>query len=55
MRVTPHASLAWQHAFVDVGAEAVVAPDATLGLSYAGQLADEVADHAVTGRLDWRY
>lgn len=85
-RITPHASLAWQHAFGDVepdqslafaangagftvfgaplarnsalldaGVQAAVAPDASIGLSYSGQLAEDVADHAVTGRFDWRF
>jgi len=84
--LTPHASLAWQHALGDVDPAASLAfasggaaftvlgapvardsalldaglmltlsDDASLGLAYSGQLADDVTDNAVTGRLDWRF
>ncbi len=84
--VTPHASIAWQHAIgdvdasrtlafasgssaftvlgaplardsalIDAGLTVALAPDATLGLSYSGQLAGDVTDNAVTGRFDWRF
>jgi outer membrane autotransporter protein len=86
VRVTPHASFAWQHAFgdidpvaalafastgigfsvfgvplardsalVDAGLDVAMGPNATLAVGYAGQLGSEVADHAVTGRLDWSF
>ena len=86
LRVTPHASLAWQHAFgdvepaaalafasngvgftvygvplardsalVDAGLDLAMGRDATFGVGYSGQLGDDVADHAVTGRFDWRF
>lgn len=84
--LTPHASLAWQHALGDVDPAASLAfasggagftvlgapvardsalldaglmltlsDDASLGLAYSGQIADDVTDNAVTGRLDWRF
>ena len=84
--VTPHASLAWQHAFGDItpersfafastnvafgiagapiarnsalveaGLDIVLPPGATLSLSYFGQLAEDVTDNGVQGRLNWRF
>jgi len=84
--VAPHASVAWQHAFDDVTADASLAfnsggagftvsgvpiardaalieaglmfkvdADATLGISYQGQIAGDVEDHGLSGRLDWRF
>lgn len=47
--------LARDSALVDVGAELDVAPDAKLGVSYSGQLGEEVQDHAVTGRFAWQF
>ena len=86
MVVIPHASVAWQHAFDDVVADAALAfitggvdftvagvpiardaalieaglmfnvdRDTTLGLSYQGQIAGNVEDHGLSGRLDWRF
>ena len=33
----------------------LLAPDATLGIFYTGQFADNVQDNAVSGRVDWRF
>jgi uncharacterized protein with beta-barrel porin domain len=32
-----------------------VTPRATLGIFYAGQLADNVQDHAVKGKFCWKF
>lgn len=49
------APLARSSAIVDAGVTLNVAPDATLGVAYQGQLAGDAQDNAVTGRLDWRF
>jgi len=69
--ITPTAALAFQStgipftiagvplardaAVVDAGFDVKVAPGATLGISYAGQLADNVQDHAVKGKFSWKF
>jgi outer membrane autotransporter protein len=47
--------IARDSALIDAGLDFAIAPDATLGLSYAGQLAEDVQDHAVSGHLNWRF
>ncbi|MFA6140369.1 MAG: autotransporter outer membrane beta-barrel domain-containing protein, partial [Hyphomicrobium sp.] len=47
--------LARDSALVDAGLDVALGPSATLAVGYAGQLGSEVADHAVTGRLDWNF
>jgi outer membrane autotransporter protein len=42
-------------ALIEVGLDIDFAPDATLGLSYVGQLAGELRDNGVQGRLNWRF
>lgn len=49
------AALARDSAIVDAGLVVTVAPDASIALSYSGQLAGDVVDNAVTGRLNWRF
>jgi outer membrane autotransporter protein len=49
------APLARDSALIDAGLAVAVAPDATLGVSYSGQLAKDVTDNAITGRFDWRF
>ena len=47
--------LAQDSALVDAGFDVLLAPDATLGIFYTGQFADNVQDNAVSGRVDWRF
>jgi outer membrane autotransporter protein len=47
--------IARDSAFLDAGLDFKIAPDATLGISYQGQLASDVQDHGISGRLDWRF
>ena len=47
--------LARDSALVEAGFDVVVKPNATLGLSYSGQLADNVRDHAVKGNATLRF
>jgi outer membrane autotransporter protein len=47
--------LARDAAVVEAGLDVKVAPRATLGLFYAGQLADNVQDHAVKGKFCWKF
>jgi outer membrane autotransporter protein len=47
--------IAQDSALLDAGLGIVLGPDATLGVSYHGEFADETQDHGVSGRLDWRF
>jgi outer membrane autotransporter protein len=47
--------IARDSAFLEAGLDFKIAPDATLGVSYNAQLASDVQDHGVSGRLDWRF
>jgi outer membrane autotransporter protein len=49
------APLARDSAIIDAGLSVAVAPDAVIGLSYSGQLAGDVADNAITGRIDLQF
>jgi uncharacterized protein with beta-barrel porin domain len=42
-------------ATVDAGLDLRVAPQATLGLFYLGQLAASAQDHSVRGSFTWRF
>jgi outer membrane autotransporter protein len=42
-------------ALIEAGVRVEVARDAMLGVSYQGQLASDVQDHGISGRLDWRF
>lgn len=42
-------------ALIEVGMAVALADEATINLSYSGQIADNLNDNAVTGRLDWRF
>lgn len=69
--VTPVASLAFQNtgvgfsvagaplapnaALVEAGLDLGIAPQATIGLSYSGQLAGSTQDQSVKGNLTWRF
>ncbi|MDQ8728877.1 autotransporter-associated beta strand repeat-containing protein [Bradyrhizobium sp. LHD-71] len=47
--------LARDSALVEAGLDLRVTSQATLGVSYLGQLADAVQDHAVKGQFTWRF
>ncbi len=47
--------IARDSAFLEAGLDVKLAPDATLGVSYQGQVSSDVQDHGVSGRLDWRF
>ncbi|MPZ38780.1 MAG: autotransporter domain-containing protein [Rhizobiales bacterium] len=47
--------LARNSALVEAGLDLRIAPQATLGVSYLGQLAGSVQDHAVKGQFTWRF
>lgn len=47
--------IARDSALVDAGVDLAIAPDATIGVSYLGQLARDVEDHGIKGRFDWRF
>ena len=47
--------IARDSAFIEAGLDFKIAPDATLGVSYNGQLASDAQDHGISGRLDWRF
>jgi outer membrane autotransporter protein len=69
--VTPGAALAFQStgaafaiagvplardaALAEAGLDFKVTPRATLGVSYIGQLATDVQDHAVKGKFAWKF
>jgi outer membrane autotransporter protein len=69
--VTPVAALAFQStgtafdvagvplvrdaALVEAASDLRLTPHATIGLSYAGQLADRAHDHSVKGNFTWRF
>jgi outer membrane autotransporter protein len=47
--------IARDSAFLEAGLDFRIAPDTTLGISYQGQIASDVQDHGLSGRLDWRF
>ncbi len=47
--------LAEDAAIVEAGLDFKVSPRMTLGVSYAGQLASDVQDHAVKGKFTWSF
>ena len=47
--------IAQNSALIDAGLDIVISPDATLGLSYAGQLAGNLQDNGIEGRVKWRF
>lgn len=42
-------------ALLDAGVDVLLAPEATLSVFYAGQLAGDVEDHGLSGRVNWRF
>jgi len=69
--VTPNAALAFQgtgqgftvtgvpaaqdSALIEAGLDLRLSAQATVGIGYVGQLAGNVADHAITGRVRWAF
>ena len=47
--------LAEDSLLIEAGLDFALTPNATLGVSYSGQLADDVEDNAVKGRLTWLF
>lgn len=47
--------LAQNSALVEIGADAVIAHDATLGLSYIGQYSGDFNDSGLRGRFNWKF
>ena len=47
--------LARNSALIEAGLDLALGVDATLGVSYSGQLAGDLQDNGVQGRLTWRY
>jgi len=47
--------LAQNSALVEIGADAVIAQDATLGLSYMGQYSGDFTDNGLRGRFNWKF
>lgn len=47
--------LARDAALIEAGLDISLSPSATLGVSYTGEIASDVEDHGVTGRLNWRF
>jgi len=42
-------------ALIAAGLSVAVADDATIDFAYSGQIADDLSDNAISGRLDWRF
>jgi outer membrane autotransporter protein len=47
--------LAQNSALIDAGFDVVLGPEATAGIFYTGQFADNVQDNSVSGRVNWRF
>jgi outer membrane autotransporter protein len=47
--------IARDSALVEAGIDMALAPDATLGVSYQGQLAGDIEDHGIRGNFNWRF
>lgn len=47
--------LARNAALIDAGLDFVIAQEATLGISYNGEIAGDIDDHGIAGRLNWRF
>jgi uncharacterized protein with beta-barrel porin domain len=47
--------LAQNSALIDVGLDLNLRPTITLGVSYAGQFANDLQDNAVKGRFTWLF
>jgi uncharacterized protein with beta-barrel porin domain len=39
----------------EVGADLAIGRNATLGVSYTGQIARNVSDHGAKGKLSWKF
>ncbi|NSL72425.1 autotransporter outer membrane beta-barrel domain-containing protein, partial [Hyphomicrobium sulfonivorans] len=40
---------------LDIGADAMIAPDMTLGISYMGQYSGDFTDNGLRGRFNWKF
>lgn len=47
--------LAQNSALLDIGADAVIAQDMTLGISYMGQYSGDFTDNGLRGRFNWKF
>jgi uncharacterized protein with beta-barrel porin domain len=47
--------LARDAALIDAGLDLRVSPQATFGVSYVGELAAHLQDHAVKGNFSWKF
>jgi outer membrane autotransporter protein len=47
--------IAQDAALVEAGLDVALAPDASLSVSYQGQLAGDIQDNGIRGNLDWRF
>jgi outer membrane autotransporter protein len=47
--------LARDSVLVDAGLAVAIAPEGTLGVSYAGRFATGIVDNSLNGRFDWRF
>jgi outer membrane autotransporter protein len=47
--------LAQNSALMEVGADALIAQDATLGLAYIGQYSGDFTDSGLRGRFNWKF
>jgi outer membrane autotransporter protein len=47
--------LARDSALIEAGLDLRITPQATLGVSYLGQVASSVQDYAVKGQFTWRF
>lgn len=47
--------LAQNSALLDIGADAVIAEDVTLGISYMGQYSGDFTDNGLRGRFNWKF
>jgi outer membrane autotransporter protein len=47
--------IAQSSALIEAGLDFALGPDAMFGITYAGQLAGDLQDNGVQGRLNWRF
>ena len=47
--------IAKNSALIEVGLDLALSPDATLAISYNGEVARDAGDHGISGRLTWRF
>lgn len=47
--------LARNAALIEAGLDFALSPSATLGIAYNGEIASDIEDHGVSGRLNWQF